>query len=328
MVSEEPIVSPANADWYCIRPSRLKVAALKTACRAAEALQFACGSRLGDGFVILMYHRVADEVPGVEPPTMNVTPERLRRQLSGLLALGYECWPLEKLVTARRANEVVPSNVFAITFDDGFENNYLNALPVLQELQLPATIFVATKYLDSDRPFPFDDWSAVLTGKVPSSGWRPLSSRQCEELVAGGLISIGAHTHSHEKFLGRPNDFRRDMRQCLDILRERFGVERPSFAFPYGYLSPELVEVARQVGVSCAVTTRARRVLPHESEFAWGRIWADAHDSPTMLAGKMSWYPKIADFGQQFAAAMASRKPTVTTSNGDLATAREASRLL
>ena len=51
--------------------------------------------------------------------------------------------------------------MFAITFDDGFENNYVNAWPVLKELNLPATIFVATKYLDSDVPFPFDDWSAA-----------------------------------------------------------------------------------------------------------------------------------------------------------------------
>ena len=49
-----------------------------------------------------MYHRVAEEVQGIEAPTMNVTPERLRRQLSGLLAMGHECWPLDRLVEVRR----------------------------------------------------------------------------------------------------------------------------------------------------------------------------------------------------------------------------------
>ena len=74
------------------------MAALWAACRTAEALQFARGNRWDEGFVILMYHRVAEEVPGFEAPTMNVTPERLRSQLSGLLAMGYECWSLDRLV--------------------------------------------------------------------------------------------------------------------------------------------------------------------------------------------------------------------------------------
>ena len=64
----------------------------------------------------------------------------------------------------------IPSNVFAVTFDDGYENNYLNALPILRELNVPATIFVATKYLDTDRPFPFDDWSAAGKSGVPVVG--------------------------------------------------------------------------------------------------------------------------------------------------------------
>ena len=59
--------------------ARLRAAALWTSCRSAEALQFAFGNRWDDGFAILMYHRVAEEVPGVESPTMNVTPAQLRR---------------------------------------------------------------------------------------------------------------------------------------------------------------------------------------------------------------------------------------------------------
>lgn len=290
--------SQSNGDWYCVPPSRLRAAALWTSCRTAEALQAAFGNRWDDGFAILMYHRVAEETPGIVSPTMNVTPAQLRRQLSGLMDLGYECWPLPKLIEARLENRAIPSNAFAITFDDGFENNYVHAWPVLKELNLPATIFLATKYLDTDQPFPFDDWSAAGTNAVPGNSWRPMSMRQCEELLANGLITLGAHTHSHEKFLGRVAEFRRDMRECLDVLRTRLGIERPAFAFPYGYQSPDLVETARQLGVSCALTTRARRVQPNQSEFEWGRIWTESYDTRAMLAAKMCWYPKIADSGR------------------------------
>ena len=94
----DTISSQPNTDWFCQQPTRLRAAALWAACRTAEACSLSRGNRWDDGFAILMYHRVAEEVPGVESPTMNVTPEQLRRQLSGLLALGYESWPLSKLV--------------------------------------------------------------------------------------------------------------------------------------------------------------------------------------------------------------------------------------
>ena len=62
--------------------SRLRMASIWATARVAAGLQNLCGNRCRDGFGILMYHRVAERVPGVEPPTSNVTPERFRRQLS------------------------------------------------------------------------------------------------------------------------------------------------------------------------------------------------------------------------------------------------------
>jgi peptidoglycan/xylan/chitin deacetylase (PgdA/CDA1 family) len=304
--------SQPNREWFCEKPSALRVAAIWAACRVAAGLQSVRGNCCDDGFGILMYHRVAEEVSGVETPTMNVPPQQLRRQLAGLLARGFECWPLRRLIEAHREKRAVPASAFAITFDDGFENNYVQAWPILRELNVPATIFVATKYLDTDRPFPFDDWPASGSSRVARSAWRPLSTRQCEEMLEGGLIDIGAHTHSHEKFLGRCNDFRRDMRLCLDVLRDRFGIVRPTFAFPYGYKSPELVDAARQLGLACSLSTHARRVSPGDDEYEWGRLWAAGNDTPAMLAAKISWYTSIADFGEPVLARLegvASRKP-------------------
>jgi peptidoglycan/xylan/chitin deacetylase (PgdA/CDA1 family) len=295
----------STSDWFLAPPSRLKRTSVWAACQAASVLHNLRGTRCSNGFAILMYHRVADEIPGVETPTMNVTPQQLRCQLAGLLALGFECWPLARLVVARAENRVLPPNVFAITFDDGFENNYLHAWPILRELNTPATIFVATKYLNTDQPFPFDDWPPTGSSRVPKSAWHPLSTRQCEEMLEGGLVEIGAHTHSHEKFLGRSSDFRRDLRLCLDVLRDRFGIERPSFAFPYGFKSPELVDTVKQLGVACSLSTRARRVLPGESPYEWGRIWTEPNDTPAMLAARMCWYTTVANAG----------KPLVTVLN-------------
>ena len=248
-----------------------------------------------------MYHRVAETVPAVAPPTMNVTPRRLRQQLSGLfarlcmLAFGGTRWR-GQCAFAKRFLQCVRSYV-----RDG-DNNHVHAWPVLCELNVPATIFLATKYLDSDLPFPFDDWSAVGSHCVPSSAWRPLSTTQCREMLADGLIELGAHTHGHDRFLGRCDDFKRDMQLCLNLLRDRFGIDRPPFAFPFGHKDSEMVDVCRQLNVSCSLSTHPGRVKPGDDEYEWGRFWVAANDSPAVLAAKLSgWYATVSAAGKSLA---------------------------
>jgi peptidoglycan/xylan/chitin deacetylase (PgdA/CDA1 family) len=283
-----------NRGWLNKPPSLLHRVAQPAVVKAAAAMQILRCKCTQDGFGILMYHRVADRVPGVKSPTYNVTPQQLRQQLSGLLAHGFECWPLDRLIECNRRSQSIPSSVFAITFDDGYENTYLHAWPVLRELNLSATIFLATKYLDTQRPFPFDDWSATGSALVPQSAWRPLSTRQCQEMRHDGLIAFGAHTHSHERFLGRCDDFRADMRLCLNVLRDRLGIERPPFAFPYGETNEELIDAARNLDVSCSLSTAERRVLPGDDQHEWGRFCAGDKDTPAVLAAKLSgWHSAV-----------------------------------
>ncbi len=274
---------------------RLCAASLWGTSRLAAGLQRVAGDRHSDGFGILMYHRIADTVAGVAAPTWNVTPARFRRQMSGLLERGFEAWPLTKLIEARRNLRVIPARAFAVTFDDGYQNNYTQALPVLRELQIPATIFLATRYLDSREPFPFDDWPASGSEQAPEGSWLPLSTAECRELLSSGLVEFGAHTHGHERFVGRPEDFRRDMRTCLSVLHDRFGIEHPPFAFPFGAANTELFEIARDLGLDFALTTAHRRVGSTDGEFGWSRFNVLNSDTPAVLAAKLSgWYASVA----------------------------------
>src|SRR3954465_623804 len=125
-------------EWLSKPPSRVRAAAMWTAAKIAAGLQNLRGNCCAEGFGILMYHRVAENVRGVATPTWNVTPKQMRRQLVGLLARGFESWPLSKLVAAHLESRPIPANVFAVTFDDGYENNYQNAWPILRELNVAA----------------------------------------------------------------------------------------------------------------------------------------------------------------------------------------------
>jgi peptidoglycan/xylan/chitin deacetylase (PgdA/CDA1 family) len=233
---------------------------------------------------ILMYHRVAQPPRGIPAPTWNVTPKKFAQQLSGLVASGFRAIALHDLLETVRRGEIIPYRTFAVTFDDGYENIYLEAWPILQRLHIPATIFLATGYLDSDAPFPFDDWQEAGAAKVPKAVWRPLTTEQCLEMSDSGLIKLGAHSHTHCDFQGNPVAFEKDLRACLAVLRDQFAVAEPTFAFPFGKSSLELIDTAKKLGVPCALTASPQRVRSDIDRHSWGRFEAMQADTAMTLA--------------------------------------------
>ncbi|MEN6459147.1 MAG: glycosyltransferase [Thermoguttaceae bacterium] len=245
-------------------------------------------------FGILMYHRVTPAVSGAPSPTWNVTPSQFRRQLAGLLARGWRAWPLRQVLACRKAGEPIPPRTFVVTFDDGYDNVYQNAWPVLKELSVPATVFVVTDCLGSDRPFRFDNWEATGSVRVPAETWRPLTVAHCREMAASGLVEIGSHTHTHADMRGSPDLLREDVARSVEVLRARFGMKDVSFAFPFGYAEVEMRAVARELGVACALTTEPETIGPGADPFAWGRFAAAWYDTPTTLALKLGgWYSEL-----------------------------------
>src|SRR5262249_52723566 len=126
---------------------------------------------------------------------------------------GYAPWSLRRVLAFSREGVPIPRNAFVVTFDDGYQSVYTRAWPILRELGVPATVFVATAYLDSPAPFPFDDWPGA--GSADPETWRPMTTEQARHLLRGGLVDLGSHTHCHEPFHGRPAAFAEDLRASL-----------------------------------------------------------------------------------------------------------------
>lgn len=295
MCSDSAAIPVGDQPVVTFRRNRLQDATIWGAVRVACGLHRVFGERVENAFGILMYHRVAERTVGVSSPTANITPQRFRRQLRGLLDQGFEAWPLNKIISVRNASQQVPSNVFGVTFDDGYQNNLVHALPILEELGVPATIYLATGFLDSDRPFPFDNWDGCRVPGVPAVSWKPLTTAECHQLASHPLIELGAHTHSHGAFVDDPQALAADLAINLRVLREEFGVERPTFAYPYGAIRHEMVGIVRQMEIAAAVTTCAERIRPTADRFAWGRFTADQRDTAGTLAAKLcGWYEPIA----------------------------------
>jgi len=240
---------------------------------------------------ILMFHRVAQEVPGAAKLTWNVTPELFRRQLTGLLRLGFVPWSLNDLLRALGDGKDLPPRVFVVTFDDGYANVHDYAWPILRDLKIPATVFLVTRYLDQNTPFPFDDWNDKGAPGVPADRWRPLSIPQVRAMMADPLIEFGSHTHLHRDYRDDPAGFARDLAESVAFLRTELGIERPAFAFPFGAKNDAMVSIARASGVRCALNSECVLTPARADPFLLGRFNVHEFETSKTLSLKLDgWY--------------------------------------
>lgn len=121
--------------------------------------------RLASKAVILMYHRVAEV--DLDPWGLCVTPEHFAEHLEVLQKYARPI-SLQQLAQAHRADKI-PHRAVVITFDDGYADNLHNAKPILERYKIPATVFITTGHIGSQREFWWDELERVLVqpGKLP-----------------------------------------------------------------------------------------------------------------------------------------------------------------
>lgn len=258
-------------------------------------------------FGILTYHRIAERKLAsrdvrVTEPSINVSPKQFYRQLSGLKQQGFLFCRLADLLAERQrisssaSQDCLPKErLIAITFDDIYDNVFHNAWPVLQELEIPATVFVSTAFPDSTEPFPFDHWARTFHGDVPVADWRPIQERHLEQMLSSDLIDLGAHTHTHQDFRDRPEEFAVDLQKGIDELSTRYGLQEMPFAFPYGvprlgFANRNLMHHVINSRLTCGLTTGGHTNSFETNPFGWGRFHVFEHDSAASLAAKLDGY--------------------------------------
>ncbi len=99
---------------------------------------------------ILYYHRINDDGDPFFPA---LSPRLFERQMR-FVSRHYKVVSLAELLD--RLQGGAPEGVLAITFDDGYQDNYLHAFPILQRYGLPATVFLTTGSIDSREPLWFE----------------------------------------------------------------------------------------------------------------------------------------------------------------------------
>ncbi len=110
------------------------------------------------GVVILMYHRVAN--PAIDPWQLAVSAENFEQHLK-ILKRKNIVKPLPQIIEDLKKKKISKKSI-AITFDDGYEDNYLIAKPLLEKYKLPATFFITSKNISSAKQFWWDELAHIL----------------------------------------------------------------------------------------------------------------------------------------------------------------------
>jgi peptidoglycan/xylan/chitin deacetylase (PgdA/CDA1 family) len=199
---------------------------------------------------------------------MAVSPARFRTQLTALLQSGYRCLDFDELLRAVADAAFLRHPAFGLTFDDGYRSVYEEAWPVLEELGVPATIFVTVNFLDGKVAPPWHSSDAALVREYAenSAHFRPLEWPQLREMARSKHIRIGSHSLSHF-LMGRldGDTLRDELQRSKHILEDRLGVSVSLFSYPfgvarYGAYSRASEEAVRQAGFRSSCTSEIGRI--------------------------------------------------------------------
>lgn len=197
---------------------------------------------------ILMYHMVQEHRPGATFNKLRVPPAQFEAQLRWLSEGGWHFALMSELT----GPDPLPEKTVLLTFDDGYEDNLLNADPLLERYGARATL-----YLVEDR---FDrDWSTSKKAHHDSGELMrepKLSDEQLVQMLASGRWELGGHTRTHAN-LATLDAAQREVEigAARESLAARFAVPVNSFAYPFGIYGAPDVQAARVAGFTTAVTT-------------------------------------------------------------------------
>jgi peptidoglycan/xylan/chitin deacetylase (PgdA/CDA1 family) len=231
---------------------------------------------------VLMYHEISG--PAATQSKLAVAPDVLADQLGYLSEAGYTALTAGNLAALLAGGPGrLPERPVVLTFDDGYADFHSSALPLLAQHGLAGTLFMTTGFIEA-----------------PGAPKRMLSWRELGEIREQG-IEIGAHTCLHPQLDQLPGRrLREELYVSKGALEDKLGIAVPGLAYPYGYSSARVRQVARELGygygyaVANAMTTSAadnfalpRLTVRRSTTMADFRRMVAGRDTPALRRDRM-----------------------------------------
>ncbi len=217
---------------------------------------------LSDTGVIVAFHRVDDDNAG---DALTVSVDAFER-FCRFFKRHYDVISLGDLVTRLERGQSVAGSL-AITFDDGYLDNFENAAPVLRKLELPATFFIVSDYMQTQT---VAWWDAQISPPPPWMNWD-----QVRTLARWGF-EIGGHTRTHANLGEIAGDAAlKEIAGGRAMLEEKLDRVVDLFAYPYGRvdaLAEENRDAVRDAGFRCCVSCHGGTITSRSNPFRLQRV--------------------------------------------------------
>jgi peptidoglycan/xylan/chitin deacetylase (PgdA/CDA1 family) len=224
--------------------------------------------------IVLMYHNIGIPPKGVTLKSLHVTPRMFRFQMWYLKSAGFKVVSLDEIlsfINGKNFNE----KLVAITFDDGYQDFYDNAFPVLKTYKFPSTVFLVSDLVgkknlwDSQGRERLLHWDSIL------------------EMKDAGVV-FGSHSKSHP-FLSRlsEKELGDEIKGSKFLLEEKLKNSVDFFCYPNGDYDNRVLETVHTSGYKGAVTTNRGLIHRNDSPFEMTRSFIRYNTHPVLFLYKL-----------------------------------------
>jgi peptidoglycan/xylan/chitin deacetylase (PgdA/CDA1 family) len=201
-----------------------------------------------------MYHEIADIA--ATPSRLAVPPDAFADQLAYLRDAGFTAITAGALsASLADGTGELPERPVVLTFDDGYGDFSTQAIPLLKQHGFTSTLFMTTGWIGKEGE------------KKRMLNWRELA-----EAESAG-VEIGAHTCKHPQLDQLPeNLIREELYVSKSQLEDNLGLKVPGLAYPFGYSSPKVRRIARDIGYDYAYSVGNAMTTGQADKFALPRL--------------------------------------------------------
>lgn len=220
------------------------------------------------GIPILMYHKIGEPPRDSKIKKLWVTEKQFEKHCAYLEKHGYESITFEDIAQ----NHALPSKAVIITFDDGYENNFTSALPLLKRYGFRAVFFIVAEAIGRDN-----FWHNPETEKRISM----MKPAQLQQLVSEGH-EIASHTCSHPNIESADSvRIKQELTESKQILEKIIGKKVVSCAYPYGggAFDPSIQEIVKKIPYQYACAIRQGKADLKKSALCLKRLLIRGDDT-------------------------------------------------
>jgi len=208
---------------------------------------------MNNGISILMYHQVGDFEPMRTHRSTYCHYKRFQGQMRFLHHFRFHVLSMDEALACLNGTRPTPPRAVVLTFDDGYENFYEYAWPVLERYRFPSMVYLLSGLIGQASAWFEEDQRATP----------PLMDRERILQLHKLGVDFGSHGASHVKLAEVARDrVRQEVSESKQQLEQLLGEEVRHFCYPYGSHNLTAVEEVQRAGYRSAVTCQRGAATP------------------------------------------------------------------